>query len=284
MHANKNTQQAHNSNTSANNNGDDDALIIDSIKLSSRLLLGTAGYPSPATLAESIKIANPGLITVSIRRENSAGKGQKFWDLIKKTNVPVLPNTAGCFSAQEAVTTAEMARELFETHWIKLEVIADDYTLKPEPNGLKKATQQLVQKGFNVFAYMNDDPLLAKELEELGCTVLMPWAAPIGTGQGLNNPSALKSIRTNHINKPLVIDAGIGAPSHAAYAMELGYDAVLLNTAVAKAKDPISMANAFSQAIIAGRKAYHSGLITPQEQAQASTPEIDKPFWHQNHA
>lgn len=256
-------------------------LRIGETTLQSRLFLGTAGYPSPEILRQAIEAAKPGLVTVSLRRESAAGKGQDFWSIIKNLGVPVLPNTAGCHGVQEAVTTAEMAREIFETNWIKLEVIGDDYTLQPDPFGLVKATEQLIAKGFKVFPYMTEDLILAQRLSALGCDILMPWGAPIGSGRGLNNIYELKLLRDRFPAKTLVIDAGIGAPSHAAQAMELGYDAVLLNTAVAKSGDPVKMAQAFAQAIDAGRTAYLSGIIQPQEQATASTPLIDRPFWHQ---
>lgn len=256
-------------------------LTIDDTILSSRLFLGTAGYPSPESLQQSIEAANPGLLTVSLRRENAAGKGQDFWSLIKDTNIPILPNTAGCFSPAEAITTAQMAREVFNTNWIKLEIIGDDYTLQPDPYGLLEATIELISQGFKVFPYMNDDLILAQRLAEAGCDILMPWGAPIGSGRGLNNPYALKLLRDRFPNLTLVVDAGIGAPSHAAAAMEMGYDAVLLNTAVAKAKNPPQMAAAMAAAIEAGYNGYCAGIIDPQEHASASTPMIDKPFWHQ---
>ena len=257
------------------------ALHIDNVILKSRLFLGTAQYPSPEILRQCIEAAQPGLITVSLRRESAAGKGQQFWDILKSFKIPVLPNTAGCFGVKEAVTTAEMAREIFETDWIKLEVIADDYTLSPEPKSLLEAAEKLIAKGFKVFPYMTDDAMLAQKLADAGCDILMPWGAPIGTGRGLSNPDALKNLRKKFPDKLLVVDAGIGAPSHAAQAMELGYDAVLLNTAVAKAVDPVAMARAFAKSIEAGREAYLSGIIAPQETATASTPIIDRPFWHQ---
>lgn len=255
---------------------------IDDVILSSRFFLGTAQYPSPDALARSIEAADPGVLTVSLRRESAAGKGQKFWGIIKGFDVPVLPNTAGCQSVAEAVTTAEMAREIFETNWIKLEVIGDDYTLQPDPFGLLEAAETLNKKGFRVFPYMNDDLVLAERLVDAGCDILMPWGAPIGSGRGLNNVYALKLLRERFPDKLLVVDAGIGAPSHAAEAMEMGYDAVLLNTAVAKAGDPVMMAGAFADAIRAGRKGYLAGIIARQEKASASTPLIDKPLWHQN--
>ena len=249
--------------------------------LSSRLFLGTAGYPSLDILKQAIEASKPGLLTVSLRRESAAGKGQNFWNTIKDFNIPILPNTAGCHSVQEAVTTAEMAREIFDTNRIKLEVIGDDYTLQPDPFGLIEATEILTNKGFEVYPYMTDDIVLAERLVDLGCDILMPWGAPIGSGRGLNNIFALKQLRERFPDKTLVIDAGIGAPSHAAQAMELGYDAVLLNTAVAKAGDPVKMAEAFAKGIESGRTAFESGIIAEQEHATPSTPLLDKPFWHQ---
>lgn len=250
-------------------------------EISSRLFLGTAGYPSPFKLEQSIEEAAPGMLTVSLRRESAVGKGQDFWNIIKGFNIPVLPNTAGCYGVQEAITTAQMAREVFETNRIKLEILGDDYTLQPDPYGLLETAEKLVMLGFEVFPYMTDDLVLAQRLSNIGCDVLMPWGAPIGSGRGLNNEYALRQLRNRFENKFLVIDAGIGAPSHAARAMEMGFDAVLLNTAVAKADTPPLMAAAFAQAIKAGRKAYLAGIITPQENATPSTPLLDKPFWHQ---
>lgn len=252
-----------------------------STALSSRLFLGTAGYPSPDVLQKSIEAAKPGLVTVSLRRENAAGKGQAFWDIIKDFDVPALPNTAGCYGVEEAITTAQMAREVFETNRIKLEILGDDYTLQPDPYGLLEATEKLISMGFEVYPYMTDDLVLATRLVDLGCNILMPWGAPIGSGRGLNNLYALKQLRERFPEQTLVVDAGIGAPSHAAAAMEMGYDAVLLNTAVAKAGDPVSMAGAFAQSVEAGRAAFLSGIIAPQESGKPSTPLLDKPFWHQ---
>ena len=256
-------------------------LAIDDVILSSRFFIGTALYPSPDMMHRAIEAAKPGLLTVSLRRESKAGKGQDFWNIIKEFNLPILPNTAGCYSAEEAITTAQMARELFETNWIKLEVIGDHYTLQPDPYGLASAAETLTKDGFKVFPYMNDDLVLAQRLVDSGCDILMPWGAPIGSGRGLNNPYALKLLRERFPDQTLVVDAGIGAPSHAAAAMEMGYDAVLLNTAVAKATDPALMARGFSDAINAGRAGYLAGIIAPQESASASTPLIDKPLWHQ---
>ena len=259
----------------------DEEWNIGKTKLSSRLFLGTAAYPSPEILAKSIEAAQPGFLTVSLRRESSAGKGQAFWNIIKGFDVPVLPNTAGCYGAEEAITTAQMAREVFETNRIKLEVIGDDYTLQPDPYGLLEATEKLISMDFEVYPYMTDDLVLAQRLVDLGCDILMPWGSPIGSGRGLNNTYALKQLRERFPDKTLVIDAGIGAPSHAAAAMEMGYDAVLLNTAVAKAGDPALMASAFANAVKAGRNAYLAGIIAKQEKASPSTPLLDRPFWHQ---
>lgn len=258
-----------------------DTFTIKDATLTSRLFLGTAQYPSPQILQKSIEAAQPGMITVSLRRENAAGKGQDFWNILKGFNIPILPNTAGCYGVKEAVTTAEMAREIFETNRIKLEVIGDDYTLQPDPFGLLEATQILISRGFEVFPYMTDDLILAQRLVDAGCNILMPWGAPIGSGRGLNNTYALKLLRERFPDKTLVVDAGLGAPSHATAAMEMGYDAVLLNTAVAKAGDPVLMAGAFANGVEAGRAAYLSGIIAPQEKGSASTPLIDRPFWHQ---
>lgn len=254
---------------------------IAEILKSSRLFLGTAGYPSPEILRQAIAAARPSLLTVSLRRESAAGNGQKFWSLLKDFKIPILPNTAGCHNAAQAVTTAEMAREIFETNRIKLEIIGDDYTLHPDPYGLLEATEKLIAKGFEVYPYMSDDLILAQRLVDAGCKILMPWGAPIGSGRGLNNPYALKLLRDRFPNITLIVDAGLGAPSHAAAAMELGYDGVLLNTAVAKSADPVMMAGAFADGVAAGRAGYLAGIIAPQQNATASTPLIDKPFWHQ---
>lgn len=255
---------------------------IGQTKISSRFFLGTAAYPSPEILRASIEAAAPGLLTVSLRRESTSGKGQDFWNIIKGFDIPVLPNTAGCYNVEDAVTTAQMAREVFDTNRIKLEVLGDDYTLQPDPYGLLIAAEKLISLGFEVYPYMTDDLVLAQRLVDLGCDILMPWGAPIGSGRGLNNIYALKQLRARFPDKTLIVDAGLGAPSHAAHAMELGYDGVLLNTAVAKAGDPALMAKAFADGIAAGRAAYLSGVIAPQETATPSTPLLDRPFWHQD--
>lgn len=246
----------------------------------SRLLLGTALYPSPQIMADAVKAARADIVTVSLRREQARGRtGERFLELIRGLGVHVLPNTAGCRTAKEAITTAEMARELLDTDWIKLEVIANDDTLQPDLFGLVEAAQILSRSGFKVFPYTTEDLGAAERLLAAGCEVLMPWGAPIGTGRGLANKLGLKSMRAYFPNVPLVIDAGIGAPSHAAEAMEMGYDAVLLNTAVAKAGDPVRMAAAFADAIAAGRAAYESGLMEPRDMASPSTPVAGTAFF-----
>lgn len=244
-----------------------------------RLLLGTAQYPSPSILADSVRSSQSEIVTVSLRRESGNMRaGQDFWTLIKDLGVSVLPNTAGCHTAREAVTTAKMARDVFGTNWIKLEVIGDHDTLQPDPFGLVEAARILCDEGFEVFPYMNDDLVVAEKLIEAGCKVLMPWGAPIGSGRGLNNPYALKTMRAHFPDIPLVVDAGIGVPSHAATAMELGFDAVLINTAVAKAGDPAAIARAFALAVEAGRIAYEADPIEARDMAAPSTPLLGKAF------
>lgn len=249
-------------------------------ELASRMLLGTAQYPSPQIMAEAVAVSKAGIVTVSLRREQARGRtGERFLELIRALNVHVLPNTAGCRTAKEAVTTAQMARELLDTDWIKLEVIANDDTLQPDLFGLVEAAGILTRDGFKVFPYTTEDLGAADRLLAAGCEILMPWGAPIGSGRGLANPYGLKTMRAYFPGTPLVIDAGVGAPSHASAAMEMGYDAVLLNTAVAKAGDPVRMAAAFAAAIDAGRTAYEAGLMEPRDMAQPSTPVAGTPFF-----
>jgi len=236
----------------------------------SRFLLGTAGYPSPVVLQQAIAAAGTQIITVSLRREGAAGAA--FRDLLTGLNIRVLPNTAGCHTVKEAVTTAHMARELFNTDWIKLEVIGHADTLQPDPFALVEAARTLCADGFRVFPYTTEDLIVGEKLLEAGCEVLMPWGAPIGSGQGLRNIDGLRAMRAWFSDIPLIIDAGIGAPSQAAQAMELGFDGILLNTAVAKAGDPVGMAQAFRLAIEAGQAARAAGLMERRDMAVASTP------------
>ncbi len=251
-----------------------DHFTLYGVRISSRLLLGTSLYPSPDILRRSVEASLAGVLTVSLRRESSrdANSGQRFWQMVKSFGVNILPNTAGCHTPREAITTAQMARELFETDWIKLEVIANDDTLQPDVFGLVEAAETLCRDGFKVFPYCTEDLGVAERLVGAGCQVLMPWGAPIGTGRGLMNPYSLRSLRAYFPDTPLIVDAGIGAPSHAVEAMELGFDAILLNTAVARAKDPVTMASAFSKAVEAGRLAYLAGLMPPRDMASPSTP------------
>lgn len=248
--------------------------------LPSRLLIGTALYPSPAIMAEAVRASGAGIVTVSLRREAARGNtGGRFLELIESLGVAVLPNTAGCRTAKEAIATAQMARELFGTDWIKLEVIANDDTLQPDLFGLVEAAGVLARDGFKVFPYTTEDLSAADRLVSAGCEILMPWGAPIGTGRGLNNRLGLKTMRAYFPGIPLVVDAGLGAPSQAAEALEMGYDAVLLNTAVAKAADPVLMARAFAAAIAAGRQGYLAGLMETRDMAAPSTPVAGTPFF-----
>jgi thiazole synthase len=248
-------------------------------RLGSRLLVGTAQYESPEILSKAIKASQTEIVTVSLRREAGGSRaGENFWGLIRDLELRVLPNTAGCRTVKEAVTTAQMAREVFNTSWIKLEVIGEDDTLQPDVFGLVEAAQILNRDGFQVFPYTTEDLIAAEKLLGAGCEVLMPWGAPIGSGRGLNNPYGLKALRAHFPNVPLVVDAGIGTPSHAAAAMELGYDAVLLNTAIAKAGDPIAMARAFAMGVEAGRLAYLAEPMPARDMAEPSTPMIGRAF------
>jgi thiazole synthase len=257
----------------------DDIFKVYGTELTSRLLVGTAQYPSPAILADAVKAARTQVVTVSLRRESGADRaGERFWALIRELGVKVLPNTAGCRSVKEAVTTAQMAREVFGTTWIKLEVIGEDDTLQPDVFGLVEAAGILVRDGFQVFPYMTEDLVVAEKLLGAGCEVLMPWGAPIGSGRGLNNPYGLRALRKHFPEVPVIVDAGIGTPSHAVAAMELGCDAVLLNTAIAKAGDPVAMASAFAMAVEAGRRAYLADPMPPRDMAEPSTPQIGRAF------
>jgi thiazole synthase len=232
-------------------------------------------------LLAAIERAQPAMLTASLRRQTGAGgeASQSFWNLLREAKVPVLPNTAGCHSMQEAITTAEIAREVFNTDWIKLELIGDDYTLQPDTLNLPEAASRLIKAGFKVLPYCTEDLVLCQRLVDVGCQAVMPWAAPIGTGKGPVNPTALRTLR-ERLSVPLIVDAGLGLPSHACQVMEWGYDAVLLNTAVALAQDPVAMAGAFADAVQAGHDAYLAGAMQAQDTAQPSTPVLGTPFWH----
>ena len=251
------------------------------VELQSRLMLGTARFPSPVILADAVKASGAQVVTVSLRRESGGERsGQGFWSivsgLVRDLGLRVLPNTAGCHSVKEAVTTAHMAREVFGTSWIKLEVIGEDDTLQPDVFGLVEAARTLIADGFEVFPYTTEDLVVADRLLTAGCKILMPWGSPIGSGRGLNNLFGLQALRAHFPDVPLVIDAGIGVPSHAAQAMEIGFDAVLINTAVALARDPVQMAAAFGMAVQAGQTAHRAGPMEARDMAAPSTPVLGK--------
>lgn len=260
-----------------------DPLILYDQTFQSRLMLGTSRYPSPRVLEVAVRKAKPAMLTASLRRQNvsSADTPNRFWEMLGELNVPVLPNTAGCHSIQEVITTAQMAREVFNTAWIKLELIGDDYTLQPDTLNLVEAASRLIKDGFKVLPYCTEDLVVCQRLVDVGCQAIMPWAAPIGTGKGPINPYALRTLR-ERLTVPMIVDAGLGLPSHACQVMEWGFDGVLLNTAVALAIDPIRMAGAFASATQAGRDAFLGGTMTEQQAAQPSTPVMGTPFWHQS--
>lgn len=215
--------------------------------LKNRLLLGTACYPSLDIMEQAIKASATEVITLSIKRQAPQGVGgESFWNAVKNSGCHLLPNTAGCRDAKTAINTAMLSRELFATSWIKLEVIGDDYQLQPDPFELVQAAKLLINEGFEVFPYCTDDLVVCQRLVDAGCSILMPWAAPIGSGRGLVNPFALETLRHRFPQTTLIVDAGIGKPSHASQAMEFGFDGVLLNTAVALANNPVMMAAAFA--------------------------------------
>lgn len=260
----------------------EDPLVLYGQTFTSRFLLGTALYESPEQMLQAVESSCAQLITLALRRQNPSERdGHKFWEMVQSTGCQLLPNTAGCKSAKEAINLALMSREIFGTEWIKLEVIGDDYNLQPDPFELLSAAKELLSQGFKVLPYCTDDLILCQRLYEAGCQVLMPWGAPIGTGRGLLNRYALQTLR-ERFDCPLIIDAGLGSPSQACDAMEMGFDGVLLNTAVAKAQQPALMAASFRDAIKAGRTAYCAGLMQQRQTASPSTPTIGQPFWHQN--
>lgn len=250
-----------------------DALTIGDMVLNSRVLLGTSRYPSLQSMLDAIDAAETECVTVSIRRVNVYDKAdESLLGVLRSRGMHLLPNTAGCYTAQEAVLTAQLAREALETNLIKLEVIGDDETLYPDVEQMLKATRELIKDGFRVLAYTSDDPITCRKLADLGCDAVMPLASPIGSGMGLVNPYNLRLIREMIPDTPLIVDAGIGTASDAARAMELGYDGVLLNTAVAQAEHPAQMARAMKLAVDSGRLAYLAGRMPRRSYAQASSP------------
>jgi thiazole synthase len=258
----------------------DDPLVIGGETFTSRLIMGTGGTPSLDVLDEALRASGTELVTVALRRVSPDAPGSVL-DLVERLGLRLLPNTAGCFTAREAVMTAQLAREAFGTDRIKLEVIADETTLLPDPIELVDAAEQLVDDGFVVLPYTNDDPVLARRLENLGCAAVMPLGAPIGSGLGIRNPHNIELI-VEAARVPVVLDAGIGTASDAAIAMELGCDAVLLASAVTRAHEPARMAEAMRRAVEAGRLARRAGRIPTRGYAQPSTtteglPEFDSP-------
>jgi thiazole synthase len=259
----------------------DDPLRIGDSVLGSRFFLGSAGYPSPQVLHDALRAAHTQVVTVGLKRTLHAAGDNGFITLLQQAmqanGARLLPNTAGCRSAREAVQLSHLARELYGTPWIKLEVTGDDHTLQPDPFELLAAATELVKEGFTVFPYCTDDLVLCRRLLDAGCAVLMPWGSPIGSGHGLLNPFALRTLRERLPDAVLIVDAGLGAPSHAAQALELGFDAVLLNSAVAQARDPVRMAEAFRDAVRAGRSAWRAGVMAKQDFAVPSTPVGSEP-------
>ncbi|GAA1757895.1 thiazole synthase [Luedemannella helvata] len=247
----------------------DDVLTIAGEDFASRLLLGTGGVPSLEVLEKAIVGSATQLVTIALRRVE-ASAGTPLLEVVERSKVKLLPNTAGCMTAREAVLTAKLAREAFETDWVKLEVIGDEHTLLPDPVELLDAAERLVADGFTVLPYTNDDPITARRLADIGCAAVMPLGSPIGSGLGIRNPHNISLIR-EAVQVPVILDAGVGTASDAALAMELGCDAVLLASAVTRARDPELMAIAMRDAIRAGRAAYRAGRIPRRWHAEAST-------------
>jgi thiazole synthase len=248
----------------------DDAFVIAGEELSSRLIMGTGGAASLDALEAALVASGTQLTTVAMRRVDPQARGSVL-DVIRQVGVRVLPNTAGCYTARDAVLTAQLAREALATDWVKLEVVADDRTLLPDPVELLDAAERLVDAGFTVLAYTNDDPVLARRLEQLGCAAVMPLGSPIGSGLGIRNPHNIAMI-VERATVPVVLDAGIGTASDAALAMELGCAAVLVASAVTRAQDPALMAAAMARAVEAGRLAHRAGRIPRRWHAEASSP------------
>jgi thiazole synthase len=252
-----------------------DTLKVGKYELTSRLIVGTGKYPSLEVMQAAHAASGASMVTVAIRRINlDDAEGKTLLDYIDRNRFMILPNTAGCYSAKDAVLTAQLARELLETDLIKLEVIGDAQTLHPDAHETIVAAGELVKDGFTVLPYIGDDPIACKQLEEIGCAAVMPLAAPIGSGLGLCNPYSIRIIK-ERATVPVIVDAGVGTASDAAIAMELGVDALLMNTGIAKARDPVLMAAAMKHAVIAGRQAYLAGRMEKRLYASASSPMED---------
>lgn len=255
---------------------DMDSLSIADKVFSSRLILGTGGATSLESLKSAVISSESELVTVAMRRLNSSSSG--LLALLRDSKMELLPNTAGCFTAQEAILIAKMSQEALGTNWVKLEVIADEFNLLPEPFETFSAAETLSNLGFRVLAYTNDDPVMAKRLENIGVSAVMPLGSPIGSGMGIRNPHNI-SLICQTVSVPVVLDAGIGTASDATLAMELGCQAVLIASAITKAKDPSKMAAAMAAGVKAGRLAFLAGRIPVRSHAQASTSSIGKPSW-----
>jgi thiazole synthase len=257
------------------NGSSPDSLVIAGRSFRSRLLLGTGGFTSHHVLRAALAASRAEMCTVALRRLDPHARGS-ILDVLEAAGVQILPNTAGCYTARDAVVTAKLAREAFATDWIKLEVIGDDRTLLPDAPELLNAAEELVQEGFVVLPYTTDDPILARRLEDVGCAAVMPLGSPIGSGMGIRNPYNL-SIMLERAGVPVILDAGVGTASDAALAMELGLDAVLCASAISRAEDPAVMAHAIRLAVEAGRLARRAGRIPRRHYALASTPEEGVP-------
>ncbi len=253
----------------------DDSLVLGGEIFESRLILGTGGVPSLDVLERAIVGSGTQLVTIALRRIEASASGPLL-EVVDRCKVRLLPNTAGCMTSREAVLTAKLAREAFETTWVKLEVIGDDRTLLPDPVELLDAAERLVADGFTVLPYTNDDPITARRLADVGCAAVMPLGSPIGSGLGIRNPHNIALIRES-VEVPVVLDAGLGTASDAALAMELGCDAVLVASAVTRAREPEMMAVAMRDAVRAGRLAYRAGRIPRRWHAEASTPIVGFP-------
>lgn len=255
----------------------DDGLRIGELELHSRVLLGSAMYPSTQVMLDCLAAAGTEMVTVALRRVSPDAAGESLYELLRAAGVHILPNTAGCYTAEDAVLTAQLGREAIGTNLVKLEVIADDQTLLPDGTGLLRAAEELVRDGFVVLPYTNDDPVLAARLEDVGCAAVMPLAAPIGSGLGVRNPHNLSLIK-ERAGVPVIVDAGLGTASDVAIVFELGCDAVLLNSAVARAGDPAMMARAVRAAACAGRDAFCARRMPRKHHAEASTPAEGTPW------
>ena len=250
-------------------------LKINNRTFDSRLIMGTAGFPNPAVMRDALRASGTQMVTVALRRADlDRNSGENILDYLHEDGYDILPNTAGCYTAREAVLTAQLARDALETNWVKLEVIGDDETLFPDVPELLKATETLLNDGFVVLPYCNDDPVTCRKLSDMGCAAVMPLGSPIGSGMGLRNPYNIRIIR-EVTDVPVIVDAGVGTASDATEAMELGVDGILLNSAVSKAQHPVKMAEAMKKGIEAGRLAYEAGRIPRRLYAKASSPLDD---------